>query len=235
MHGKVSFFLLMTAALLIAACSNVKVTRLPDGNAVPESTPKVIYVVDFHLDPESIGLETGILPLSPMSSEKSDESATLLPRMLGMPVQRTVRARELVNLMATTLVEDLRDLGFNAYRVNHGERVLSAGWLVSGSFIWVNQGNRLRRALIGFGEGGTELEVATSLSDLAKGVPRQFCSVSIAAHSSRKAGALISFDPLTAPGRFMLCGLDLDKNVMESADSIAREIAQTVQHRDCPA
>jgi len=33
----------------------------------------------------------------------------------------------------------------------------------------------------------------------------------------------------------MFCGLDLDKNVMESADSIAREIAQTVQHRDCPA
>src|SRR5438270_4372595 len=139
MRGKGSFFLPVIASFLAAACSNIKLTRLPDTAALPESTPRVIYVADFHLDPKSIGLETGILPLSPMSSEKSDESDTMFPRMLGVPVQRTVRARELVNLMANTLVEDLRALGFDAYRVSSGDRVSSAGWLVSGSFIWVNQ------------------------------------------------------------------------------------------------
>ena len=33
-----------------------------------------------------------------------------------MPVERAVRARELITLMATCLVEDLRNLGLNAYR-----------------------------------------------------------------------------------------------------------------------
>jgi hypothetical protein len=225
----------MVACLIMAGCANVKVTALHELGAVPDVIPKAIYVADFHLDPESIGLETGILPVSPVSSEKSDESDTLFPRLFGVPVERPVRARELVNLMATTLVEDLRNLGFNAYRLNAGDQTLADGWLVTGSFIRVNQGNRLRRALIGFGNGRTELEVATSLSDLAAGIPRQFCEVSTAARSSRGAGAMISFDPLTAPGRFMLCGLDLDKNVMESAGRIARNIAQTVRQHDCAA
>jgi hypothetical protein len=233
MVRKISLFMPVAAFLLVAGCSNVRVTNLQETGAVPDAAPKTIYVADFHIDPELIAPENGILPLSPLSSEKADESDTLLPRMFGVPVEPKVRARELVNLMSATLVDDLRELGLNAYRVAVDEQKPGDGWLVSGSFIRVNQGNRLRRALIGFGNGRTELEVATSLSDLASSTPRRFCSLNVNAHSSRGAGALISFDPLTAPGRFMTCGLDLDKNVMESAGSIARDIARTVLDHDC--
>lgn len=225
----------MFGCLLLAGCANVKLTGLRELATVPQLTPSIIYVADFTLDPQSIKVETGVLPFSPVSSERFDESETLFPRLLGMPVERGVRARELVNLMATSIVEDLRSLGLDADRYGADSQLAIDGWLVRGMFIRTDEGNRISRALVGFGEGKTELEVLTSLSDLTNGAPRAFCEVGTNARSSRGAGAIISFDPYAALGRFMMGGLDLDKNVMESAGRIAREIAQTVQHHNCTA
>ncbi|MBV8356503.1 MAG: DUF4410 domain-containing protein [Deltaproteobacteria bacterium] len=235
MGGKIRDHLLMIGCLLLAGCANVKLTGRRELAPVPEVTPSIIYVADFTLEPQSLRVETGILPVSPVSSDKSDESETLLPKLVGMPVERAVRARELVNLMTTSLVEDLRNLGLNAYRLSANSQAAADGWLVRGTFIRIDEGNRIRRALIGFGDGETELEVLTSLSDLPRGAPRPFCALNMEARSSRRAGAMISFDPYETLGRFMVDGLDLDKNVMESAGRLAREIAQTIQHHNCAA
>ena len=235
MSGRIGGHLLIIGCLLLAGCANVKLTGLRELSPVPEITPSIIYVADFTLDPQSIRVETGVLPVSPVSSDKSDESETLFPRLVGMPVERAVRARELVSLMATSLVEDLRNLGLNANRLSVNDQAAADGWLVRGRFIRIDEGNRIRRALVGFGDGKTELEVLTSLSDLASGAPKPFCALGTEARSSRGAGAIISFDPYDALGRFMICGLDLDKNVMESAGRIAMEIAQTIQHHNCVA
>ena len=148
-------------------------------------------------------------------------------------MERAVRARELITLMATSLVEDLRTLGLNAYRLDANSRLAGDGWLVRGTFIRIDEGNRIRRALVGFGDGKTELEVLTSLIDLASGAPTPFCELGTNARSSRGMGAIISLDPFNAVGSFMICGLDLDTNVMETAGRIAKKIAQTVQHHSC--
>src|SRR6516164_2491827 len=107
----------MIGCVVRAGCTNVKLSAVNGMATVPEVKPRIVYVADFNLDPQSINVETGVLPVSPVTSEKSDESETLFPRLAGMPVERMVRARELVNLMATSLVADLRDLGLNAYRL----------------------------------------------------------------------------------------------------------------------
>src|SRR5215471_10285207 len=150
MGGRIRDHLLMIGCLLWAGCANVKLTGLRELAPVPEIKPSIIYVADFTLDPQSIRIETGVLPVSPVSSDKSDESETLFPRLLGMPVERAVRARELVNLMATSLVEDLRNLGLNAYRLNANGQAAADSLLVRGTFIQIDEGNRLHRALIGF-------------------------------------------------------------------------------------
>src|SRR5215469_14809209 len=132
MSGRIGGHLLIIGCLLLAGCANVKLTGLRELAPVPEITPSIIYVADFTLDPQSIRVETGVLPVSPVSSDKSDESETLFPRLVGMPVERAVRARELVSLMATSLVEDLRNLGLNANRLSVNDQAAADGWLVRG-------------------------------------------------------------------------------------------------------
>jgi len=79
--------------------------------------------------------------------------------------------------LSSSLVEDLRSIGLNAYHLSANERLPTEGWLVSGGFVQMDEGNRLRRAIIGFGSGGTTLQLTTSLSDLVSGIPRPFCEL----------------------------------------------------------
>jgi len=116
---------------------------------MPPTAPRVIYVKDFNLEPGSFQAESGILPISPVSV------GAFIPRLLGVPVDSAVRQRELVKLMSSALVDDLASAGLNARFLPSGELFPSEGWLVRGAFFEVNEGNRLRRALIGFGSGAT--------------------------------------------------------------------------------
>jgi Domain of unknown function (DUF4410) len=231
---RIRFRPLIVVCLVMAACANVKVTGR-ELATLPEVTPRVIYVADFSLDPRTIKLETGILPLPALNSTKSDESDTLFPKMVGVPIERTVRARELVQLMTDSIVEDLRDRGLDAYRLNAMSQAPADGWLVRGTFIYTDEGNRIRRALVGLGEGKTELQMLISLNELGTGAPRPFCEVGTSVRSSSGPGALVSVDPYGALARFMVDALDLDKNVMETARRIAREIDKTIQHHNCAA
>jgi len=73
----------MIGCLLLAGCADVKLTGVQELAAVPELSPRIIYVADFTLEPQRFRVETGILPVSPVSSDKSDESETLFPRLVG--------------------------------------------------------------------------------------------------------------------------------------------------------
>jgi hypothetical protein len=137
--------------------------------------------------------------------------------------------------MTASIVEDLRNLGLNASRLGAYGHAPAGSWLVRGAFVYTDEGNRIRRALVGFGEGKTELELLIWLNDLQGGAARPFCELGTNARSSGGPGAITSIDPFEALGRFMTGGLDLDRNVMETARRIAREIAQTIEHHNCTA
>jgi hypothetical protein len=200
--------------------------------AVPTAPPSVIYVSDFTFNADGVRPERGVLPIS-LVDEAASESSMVFSRLFGVRINRGLRERELVNLMATSLVEDLRNVGVTAYRFGPHDTLPAGSWLLQGTFVQVDEGNRLERALIGFGDGATKLDVIASLSDLRGDHPRPFCELSTNAHSRRGAGAIMSLNPFDAVGRFMLGGLDLDKNVMETGSKLATTIAHRVQLPDC--
>ena len=219
--------------LMLVGCASVKVTDRRELGAIGPTPPSIIYVADYGLDAKRLSFETGVLPIASISQSGADGSSTIFPRLFGVPIDRGVRARELAELMANSIVEDLHNLGLTAYRLRAGDKPPAAGWVVRGVFVRVDEGDRLRRALVGFGSGRTDLEVITSLSDLEHGQPQPFCELATKARSRRQPGAILSFDPYVAAERYMLCGLDLDANVMESAARIATAIARSVHKRDC--
>jgi hypothetical protein len=192
-------------------------------SAIPPGAPRVIYVKDFDLEPGSFQAESGMLPIRPISA---GAPGAFIPRILGVPEDSAVRERELLKLMSSTLVDDLTNAGLDARFLPSGELYPSEGWLVRGAFIQVDEGNRLRRALIGFGSGATRLRVVVWVSDLRHGVSGPFCALDTSTHSSRKPGAAWSFDPYVGAARFVLDGLDLDTNVTQIAAQIADDISE---------
>ena len=192
-------------------------------SAMPPTAPRMIYVRDFDLKPGRFQAESGILPISPISA---NVPGAFIPRILGVPEDSGDRERELLKLMSSALVDDLTSAGLNARFLPSGELLPSEGWLVRGAFVQVDEGNRLRRALIGFGSGATRLRVIVWVSDLGHGSVGPFCALDTSTHSSRKPGAALSFDPYIGAARFVIDGLDLDTNVTQIAAQIADDISE---------
>jgi len=211
----------LVAVLLLAGCSTAKVTASGAVGPAPAATPATIYVADFDLEAAAIKSEPGLLGARPLGVLPEGP----LTRLRGGDPQ--AEARHIVDLMADSLVDDLRKDGLQAARLPAGAPP-AAGWLVRGMFLQVDQGNRLRRAVIGFGEGKTDLQVATAVDSLAAGMPAPFYQLDTSAKSRDLPGAAVTLNPYVAAVRFVRAGSDLDRNVKDSAAKIAATVVARV-------
>ena len=216
--------LLLLTACLLMGCKSAEVTEQRDLSPATATKPGIIYVADFELDAQKIQHEEGILSGRPGPAGRVSE------RLYGTSQNPEARARKLVNLMADTLVKDLIKADLTASRLAPGAPLPTQGWLVRGVFAEVQEGNRLRRAVIGFGVGQTDMQVVAVIDDLAQGSPKSFYELATEARSGQTPGAgpTLAFGPYGAAARFVMAGQDLDQNVRQTASQIATRVAQHV-------
>lgn len=118
-----------------------------------------VYVRDFELDAENVKVDKGV-------------GGQVRPGLIELPSKRQRRdpeaqAKKLVDTMSNSLVDDLRKAGYKAQRLDPDDSTPSKGALVTGVFTEVDEGNRMRRALIGFGAGSAKMDFYVTISDLA--------------------------------------------------------------------
>lgn len=209
--------------VLLLGCSKAEVTGQRDLAGPPVAKPVIVYIADFELDAATIQSGPSLLPRPQLPH--GPLGGVLLARRPGAPKDPAARARELVDLMARSLAQDLNTAGIPARRLAPGEPPPPSGWLVRGVFTDVNEGNRLRRALIGFGQGETQLQLVIAIDDLKAGTPQPFYQLDTSAESGKAPGAAITLNPYLAAARFVMSGSDLDRNVRETAQKVAGEVA----------
>jgi hypothetical protein len=213
-----------TLAVLVAAlcwCANGQMQTI-----TPTTKSAVVYVADFELDTANIKADPAAPPPPP---KLPGPLSKVLPPPPGATKDPQALARELVDSMSKSLVNELTKAGLNARRLAPNEATPTSGWLVRGVFTNVNQGNQLERAVIGFGKGKTDLQVLVDIADLAQGAPAQFHEVKTTASLSSKApGAapmIVERHPAGVAAKFVIAGKDLDRNVKQTAAQIAGEVA----------
>lgn len=188
--------------------------------ALPPAKVSVVYVTDFELSAENVKQPSGVLPGPVGQIMRGGPSAMKSP---------ADRARDLVDLMAKTLTNSLVSEGINARRLGGGAPKPFDGWIVRGVFTKVEQGNRFQRAMIGLGAGQTDLTVVVTVEDPKQGAAVPMEDIVSGAHSSKMLGAapmaVIRFNPATVAAKFVMSGLDMEKNVVQTAMKIAHEIA----------
>ena len=216
---------LALAAACALGCKSTQVASAPESNLPPLPRPTAVYVVDFELGAESIQHEDGLL------SGRASPVGRVGQRLSGSTSDPAARARQLVALMSTSLVKELSKSGFNAVRLPPGLHVPTEGWLLRGIFTEVQEGNRLRRAMIGFGEGQTDIQVVANVQDLSQGPPKPLYEIATDTTSGNKPGAAptLVLGPYGAAASFVMAGKDLDKNVKHTAASIAERMAKRIQ------
>jgi hypothetical protein len=217
--------------LTLSSCGSARVAAAQRNvGPAPTVAPAVVHVADFELDTRQMKTENSPLPLPPPPLPPGPLRG-IAPKPLGTTQEPAARARELVDLMATSLVAELTKAGVPARRLGATAPRPTSGWLVRGVFTQVDAGDRLRRAVIGFGAGQTRMQLAVAVDDLAHGVPKPFYEVDMAADSGKAPGAgpMIVFSPAVAAARFALAGGDQERSVRQAAVKIAADVAARVR------
>lgn len=205
----------------LAACGGAKVTGT-SAVAASAAAPTTVYVADFDLEAGQVQqsgpgslinrVRPGIIGSGPLGIARTPEQ----------------QARDLVDLMANSIVDDLHKDGIAAERMAPGVPLPVSGWLVRGVFLQVDAGNRVRRAALGFGAGATDLQAATSIDRLGAATPQPLYTVDTNAQSGKLPGAVVTLNPYVAAARFVMAGKDLDRNAKDTAAKIADQVKTRV-------
>lgn len=194
----------------------------------PAELPRTVYVSDFALDAQNFEGEEGVRNILPN-------------RRLGQIVQRlphpmanqdpTEQARKIIDTMSQSLIKSLSDKGFIAQRLSGSQAVLPRdGWLVQGVFTEVDEGNRIKRALIGFGQGATSMDVQVGVSDLASAQPQApFIVFGTIKEPGKMPGAVVTMNPYVAAAKFVMEKNATEKDIQKTAEQIVDEILKHTQ------
>lgn len=185
--------------------------------SVPRKMPKVILVADFEMDPANYSPDQGI-------THRLGVTRALSELREGEPA---ARAADLVEKMAVGLVRNLREQGVNAERVSAGVGFPAEGWIVQGRFTAVDEGNRLRRAVIGFGQGASQMEIRVAVADLAEeGARVPFLVFGTHEEPAKAPGAVVTMNPYVAAARFVMERNATQRDVDHASRQIAVEIVR---------
>jgi hypothetical protein len=238
---------------IVVACS-MGFTNKPEVDVVRDATagikakPTVVYVMDFDLD-------VGKIKLDPRRAKEERGSGLLkeVRHSLGLSKTPQEEANELIDLMAKSIVEGLTKSGLETHRIPSGAPLPSEGWLVRGSFLQVDEGNRLRRA---FGSAGqTDLQVAVTVDDLAANArPAPLLQLNTDTDAKSRDSKSPDGKSMKSPGamdgnhldgnhhlggkhlaagrtslyaiavKYVLAGYDLDRNAKETGAKIAEQV-----------
>ncbi|MBU8536833.1 DUF4410 domain-containing protein [Falsiroseomonas tokyonensis] len=178
----------LLALLLLGACAQATVAPLapatpglPAADRLP--APAQIVVERFALDPRQVTLDAAPLLRAQRAMNGNDAAA------------RRAAAEEAIAGFQTALVAALRERGFTAAPAAEAGAATAATprLLVQGRFTALEEGNRARRTVIGFGLGASRVagHAVLAFQDVAGAAPREVDSFALDADSGRMPGGVI--------------------------------------------
>ena len=184
----------------------------------------MVYVSDFDLDVENVHVDKGSLVNQ------------IRPGILERPAKKEQKdpgsqAKKLVDTMSNSIVSDLQKAGYKAQRLAVGDTKPSVGAWVHGVFTQADEGNRLHRAVIGFGSGEAKMQLFVTLTALSN--PQEpLYETSEEGGSRNKVGAAITMNPYVAAAKFVMEKNAPEKAVKSAASDITEEIVLHLQQRE---
>ncbi len=187
---------------------------------------KVIYVSDFDLDPNNFKQDKGgvtgkgyLLPPPPKS----------FPSLRRRRQDPATEASKLIRLMSESLVSELSRAGFRACRLLQADTRPTEGLIVSGVFTELDEGNQMRRALLGFGSGTAKMELYVTIAD-ASHAGQPLYDTLAKKSGGKRPGAVIALNPYASAASFV-AKFAMTKNapetmVKKTASKIATELTE---------
>jgi hypothetical protein len=186
---------------------------------VPSAPKGPVYVRGFLFDAQNLKPDQGLL------GGRGGPIGRLL-QGLKPSEDPAAKAQELVTLFSNTIVAGLSNAGIFSSRLEPGAFTPSAGLLVGGEFLEVDEGNRMQRAMVGFGSGSEEVKVQVEVYDLAKDPNSPFLVYGAGEEGRKGPGAVAFRTPYAAAARYVLSRRATEKDVVKLGNQIAADLVK---------
>lgn len=161
---------------LITGCAPTHVQTLQQYGGPPLPKPRAILVYNFAVSPDVVQLNSGAgSRLTNGNPEQAQQ-------------QKMQIAQAVANSLTNELVKELRADGLPAQAAGYGTPSLGNVVLITGQFLAINEGNRARRMIVGFGAGHTEVDAHVQVISTLRQPSQMLYAFDTTAESSRKPG-----------------------------------------------
>lgn len=175
------------AGLTLAGLAGCARTSVEQGSvtAVGLPRPQLIVVHDFGVSPSAVALDTAI-------------GSRILEAVKGNPEaeEQMKLGQEVARVVTENLVKEISRLGIPAVEAAKATPAAGPSLSIEGQFVTVDQGNRLRRAVVGFGAGASEVRTMVQVFENTNDGRRLVEDFYTTVKSSRKPG----FGPMAGAG-----------------------------------
>ena len=169
--------LILGLAAIAMSCASAGVT--PTAGTADQSMlprPGVVMVFDFAVRADDVMVDT-------LGAEFMSEGEIL--------TEEEQTARETARSFSQSLVEQLRNQGINAQHANDGDVPPLHAILLKGQFITIDKGSRLKRMVIGFGVGSSELRARVQVYQATQHGLRRIVEAEAEAKGSKTPGMAV--------------------------------------------
>jgi hypothetical protein len=187
--------------------------------SAPSAPKGPVYVRDFLFDAQNLKPDEG-----PLAGRAGPVGRLL--KNLKPSEEPATKARQFVELLSNTIVRELNNAGVFASRLEPGAFTPPAGLLVGGEFLEVDEGNRMRRATVGFSAGSEEVKVQVEVTDLAKDPNSPFLVYGAGEEGRKAPGAVVFKNPYAAAARYVLSRRATEKDVVKLGNQIAADLVK---------
>lgn len=182
---------------------------------------RVVYITDFELD--SIAQ-----PADP------NQAAAVAPQTNGPapPVSNSpqanppaARAQHIVKLMSDELAKDFKKAGYTTKLLRPSDARPDDGFLIAGIFAQVGPDNRLRRAVLGSGQGAEAMQLYVAVQDFTRFTPPLY-QPDPTDDGGTQARPAIQLSPNAEAVKFSIEADITDKAVKQTAQRISAELVK---------
>jgi hypothetical protein len=217
--------IILAGFLMLLGCSlnaqgGAHLSHKDQSTIQPRTPPSVIWVADFDIDTADVKEQKGILSGGGPLRRERRVGAGILNRQQSP--EHT--ARQVVDLLSVTLIQELQKNSLPARRLSPGDSLPDKGWLIRGQFMEVDEGNRLRRAVIGFGAGATNMQIEVAVVNRETHPEQTFLLMGTDGGSGKMPGAVVTMNPYVAAAKFVMAKNAPEKDVKAAAKKIASEL-----------
>ena len=222
---------------VLAMTAQVATTQSSAGNIVTGETK--VGIIRTYAGPETLAKPEKVLihDFAPVGDIIMDESAAArlhrdLPLKHGSDEDSTpeVLIKQVQAAFSKTLMEEFTKVNIQSERSPDGGGAPAAVLIVEGEFIAIDEGNKTKRIMIGFGRGASDVKTHVVVSSFVKGTRTVVLEFNLSSASGKKPGALATMGAGSlAIGAALGDAGDRKETVQADASRMAKAVAKQIE------